>query len=126
MTLKTRIAADVLNTFLNSDEFADDGTYTPYGGEAQSITGVFTEELSETRDGPDGPYDVRTGRLFISTDATSGIASPAKGDTWTLNGETWTVDEVELQAGSAAELTLILPTRRNVAAEGAQQPIARR
>lgn len=126
MTLKTQIAADVLTVMLNTNEFADDGTYTPHGGEAKSITGVFTEEMPETRDGPDGLYDVRTARLFISTNATSGIAAPAKGDTWTLNGEIWTVDEAELQVGDAAELTLILAARRNVAAEGHQQPISRK
>jgi len=98
--------------------YGDSVTYTPDGAEAKTITAVFTEEPQDTRELDDGPWLVRTATLFISTAASNGIESPARGDTVLINSETWTVGDVNPEPGDAADLELILPVRKYVAGEG--------
>jgi hypothetical protein len=43
MTLKTDILSDLDSVFFNNDEFSENLTYTPSGGKATTIKGIFTD-----------------------------------------------------------------------------------
>lgn len=101
MTLRDQILSDVKNTFLNSNEFAETVSYTPYGSSPRSIKSiVFRDRLAG--DGPDrGVALTRRAEILIANDATEGVSSVDKGrDTVAfplqLGGAnvTWTVLEV--------------------------------
>ena len=47
MTFKTQLLADLNDIFLNPDEFASAITYTPTGGSAKTIYGIFDADYSE-------------------------------------------------------------------------------
>jgi len=119
MGLQEQIAADVRNVLLNTDEFGESVTHTPLaGGDGSGVSGLFTEDVPEIDEREDGPYEVRRGTLLISTDADEGIASPARGDSFTIAGETWTVEEVHLMRhATAAQLDMVCATRQRLSAE---------
>lgn len=95
MTLKTQIAADIPVVFFNTDEFAESATYTPYGGAGVSINVVVTEE-DPALQSPAPPGDT-----IIVLAKYSDIATPARGDTFTIASVTWYF--VEIVAGGRAE-----------------------
>lgn len=82
MTLKTQITTD-LDVFLNDDEYADEGTYTPTVGAA--VTGNVI--LDQDYDGSEG---VGSYRYFAYAKA-SFLGSAKPGDSVAIDGVTYKV-----------------------------------
>lgn len=92
MTLASQIISDVTDVFLNSDEFAESVSYTPFGSSAKSINAVVEyEETVESSPQIDGRGRVKRARMYISTDATDGVATPTNKDTVEINSADWNV-----------------------------------
>jgi hypothetical protein len=109
MTLAAQLVADVSAVFLNTSDFAEAITYTPYvNGVAQtpkSITAVVDRgdnvHMVVGMDGQEAPERVT---LFISTDGTAGVANPAYGDRVTLDSVEYAVNEIRERKQSGAHL----------------------
>jgi hypothetical protein len=84
MTLKTDLTTD-LTTFFNMDEFAESVTYTATGVAAKTITVILDKE-DPTIQSVTPPGD----RMIIWAKYAD-ITAPRKGDTFTINSETWYV-----------------------------------
>lgn len=86
MTFKTIISDDLTNVFFNVDEFAEAVTYTPNGGAARTIKVILTQEDPAIQT-PAPPGD-----SMIIVVRYADITAPGRGDTFTINSETWYVD----------------------------------
>ena len=87
MTLKTQMTTD-LAVFFNTDEFAENVTYTPTGGEAATIPAIVE------RDDPFQEAYVRgeetaTCQIHVKK---SDVATPQFGDTFAFDSQTWELD----------------------------------
>ena len=94
MTFKTQLATD-MDAFFNTDEFAESVTYTPFGGSAQTITARLTDEDPTIQT----PAPSKDSAILIVKYSDS--TAPAKGDTFTINSETWYL--VEIVQGGRSE-----------------------
>ncbi len=79
MTFKDRIKSDVVNIFLNENEFAEEITYTPKGGSAKTIKAIVDRKVLN-------PAAETANRIFIdevdipiATDATYGVVTVNRG-----------------------------------------------
>lgn len=91
MTLKTTIASDVADVFLDTDEFAVSVTYTPTGGAGSAINAIVSNILEELVDFEDGAQKLFTGSAWIDT---ADVSSPARGDTITISSVAYRVENV--------------------------------
>ena len=79
MAFKSDLAQDAAKTFLNSEEFAEDITYTPKGGVAKVIKAVVNRKRIDPASEDAGRILINQCEIFIANDAVSGIASINKG-----------------------------------------------
>lgn len=113
MTFKTKADQDAYYVFLNTNEFAESISYTPYGQSAKTIKALVTRSPV----GPDNqsrsliPKDAIL--IQISTDDTYGVASVTKGmDSASLperEGGTavdWIVSDIKEKTGGMWTLEL--------------------
>lgn len=78
--------------FFSTSDFADAGTYTPSGGSASTVNGIFDQDYSLADLGASvgiGSNDPR----FVC--ATSDVSSAASGDQLVVKSTTYTVRSVE-------------------------------
>jgi len=90
MTLKTQMTAD-LPAFFNTDEFADDATYTPQDGSAASAITAILELEATIEDRDWQTTRARTGIIRLQV---SDIASPKQQDTVTIGTDTWVIQAI--------------------------------
>jgi len=87
MTLKTQMTSD-MSAFFNTDEFAEDVTYTAVGQAGATIPAIIDRDSSFLE-----PYvrgrDTATCEISVKK---SDVATPKYGDTFTFNSETWDYD----------------------------------
>ena len=82
MTLKQQMIAD-LDIFFNTDEFAEEITYTPAGGSATTITMIPDAQNAGIQSvAPESDSMI----IYVKT---SDVPSPNYKDTFTINGEVW-------------------------------------
>lgn len=79
MTFKSDLAQDAAKTFLNSDEFAEEITYTPKGGTAKVIKAVVNRKRIDPASEDAGRILINQCEIFIANDATAGVTSVNKG-----------------------------------------------
>lgn len=79
MTFRTQLQDDAKNCFMNTDEFAETISYTPYGGSARSITAVIVRDPLQRSEQDGGRIAGREFEIFILNDATYGVSSVLKG-----------------------------------------------
>jgi hypothetical protein len=79
MTLKSQIAQDAVNAFLNTNEFAEEITYTPKGGAPKIIKAVIIRKRLDPAYEDTGRVLINQGEVFVANDAVSGVASINKG-----------------------------------------------
>jgi hypothetical protein len=84
MTLAADLVTD-LSVFFNTSEFAESVTYTATGAAARTITVILTAEDPAIQT-PAPPGD-----SMIILAKYADIAAPRRGDTFTINSETWYV-----------------------------------
>ncbi len=101
MTFKTKLDDDVNNKFLNTDEFAETISYTPYGGAAKPIKAIVTRNRLNPDSQNQGHVLINQVEIQIANDATNGVASVNKGqDTVSLpaiigdSASTWRIVDI--------------------------------
>ena len=82
MTFKQQMIAD-LDIFFNTDEFAENITYTPAGGSPASVSAILGDENAAIQD-PVPAGD--TMRIYVKAGE---VPSPNYKDTFTIGGEVW-------------------------------------
>jgi len=88
MTLKTQLTSD-LDSFFNTDEFAEEITYTAKGEDAVTISAIVMREAPLQEPYVRGP-ETATCEIIVKI---SDVATPQHGDTFTLNdSEIWEFD----------------------------------
>ncbi len=76
----TKLLDDAKLAFLNSSEFAEIVSYTPYGGSAKFINAIIMRERLESK-GPDQSIALTRGcEIFIANDAVAGVTSINKNN----------------------------------------------
>jgi len=79
MAFKDNLAQDAAKIFLNSDEFAEEITYTPKGGAAKVIKALVNRKRIDPAYEDAGRILLNQFEIFIANDETFGIASINKG-----------------------------------------------
>lgn len=79
MAFKENLAQDAAKTFLNSNEFAEDITYTPKGGTAKTIKAIVNRKRIDPAYEDAGRILLNQSEIFIANDEASGVASVNKG-----------------------------------------------
>ena len=96
-------------TCLTAGEGGETVSYSAGGAAAKTITAFINRDPIGLEFYQDGDGEKKIAELEISTDATSGIASPAIGDTATFDSKTWVVNKVQKESiQAAATLTVML------------------
>ena len=92
--------------FLNTSDFGLAGTYTPNGGSASTVNGIF--------DKPSSSIPLDTGEVDVDSNTptflceTSDVASAASGDTLTVSSVGYTVIGVQEDGQGMTNLVLEL------------------
>lgn len=79
MTFKTKLDTDVANKFLNTDEFAELITYTPYGGVEKSIKAIVTRKRLDPDSQDQGRLLSNQVEICIANDSAYGVTTINKG-----------------------------------------------
>ena len=87
--------------FFDTNDFGVSATYTPSGGTASTISGLFDNEAEATGGDIDLVYSIP-----VFTCKTSDVASAAFGDALVVSGTTYAVRKVEADAQGVTRLTL--------------------
>ena len=97
--LRRELTADVAD--IVNDVLGEAVSYTPKGGSAKSITGVFRDAAERLEVGPDG-MPVATFRPLLRV-WQSDVSTPGEGDTFTLGAKSYRVVEVEKTGHDSAD-----------------------
>lgn len=79
MSLKNDLTKDVINTFLNTDEFAEDIVYTPKNESAKSIRAIVNRKRLDPSLEDSGRVLAGQAEIFVANDATHGVSMVSKG-----------------------------------------------
>jgi len=79
MSLKNELTKDVINTFFNADEFAEDIAYTPKGESAKSIRAIVNRKRLDPSMEDSGRVLAGQAEIFIANDAVAGVSVVFKG-----------------------------------------------
>lgn len=79
MSFKDQLKSDSLNTFLNTDEFAENIAYTQKGGTAKNIKAVIERKRLSPASEDSGRTLIDQVEIIIANDATYGMTSINKG-----------------------------------------------
>jgi len=77
-----------LDYFFNTDDFAEIGVYTPFGGSPVNINLIFDDEHEYQRVDTGVDIEATTPRALVKASDVSGVA---EGDTLSIRGITYTV-----------------------------------
>lgn len=80
--------ANDLAVFFDPDDFGTAASYTPSGGSASTVNGIFDNDIVEVDAGGGIPMAVRQPRFHCRT---SDVSSAAEGDAITINTVAYTV-----------------------------------
>lgn len=78
--------------FFSTSDFADAGTYTPSGGSAATVNGIFDKDFNLADFGASVGIATNNPRFVC---ATSDVSSAASGDQLVVRSVTYTVRSVE-------------------------------
>jgi hypothetical protein len=95
--------ATELAVFFETNDFAVTATYTPFGGSASSVSGIFDKEYLELDSGGSVAFAINQPRFVC---ATSFVANAAEGDSLAVSGKTYKV--VVVQDDGTGTTTLVL------------------
>lgn len=79
MTLKSQMLTDASSVFLNSDEFAENIQYQPYGGSVRNIRAIIVNEGKEPRGEDVSRTFEEVMEIFVSKDSTQGVGTVTAG-----------------------------------------------
>ena len=79
MALKQGLSQDIINCFLNTDEFAEDIVYTPKGESAKSIRAIVNRKRLDPSSEDSGRVLAGQAEIFVANDTAHGISLVSKG-----------------------------------------------
>lgn len=79
MSLKDQLKEDIKDCFLNSDEFAEEISYTSYGGSPKTIKAIVDRQRINPAGEDTGRILTNEVEIAIANDETEGVASINKG-----------------------------------------------
>lgn len=79
MSFKDQFSTDANNCFLNTEEFAEEITYTPKGGNAKAIKAIVNRKRIDPAYEDAGRVLLNQCEIFIANDETVGVATINKG-----------------------------------------------
>ena len=79
MSFKNELSKDMINTFLNTDEFAETITYTSKGEAPREIKAIVNRRRLDPRAEDMGRVLTKEVELIVANDAEAGIISVNKG-----------------------------------------------
>jgi len=85
-------SADDRAIFFGTDDFGSAATYTPSGGSASTVNGIFDNEIVEIEAGGSVTMAVRQPRFLCRT---ADISAAADGDALTVNSTAYTIRVVD-------------------------------
>ncbi len=79
MSLKNELSRDIINTFLNTDEFAEDISYITDTGVSRVIKAIVNRQRIKPSPENSGRILLNQVEIIIANDAENGLASINKG-----------------------------------------------
>ena len=104
MTFKSEIDAD-LGNMLSDDEFGYEVTYTPQVGAALTLNGIFDKDFISVDVGQEAP-PITDQKPTLMVRLSDFATPPLQDDTCVVDGNTYTVLEVQPDGTGAALLIL--------------------
>jgi hypothetical protein len=96
-------SADDLAVFFDADDFGTAATYTPSGGSASTVNGIFRNVFFEAEAGGNVGVAMQD-PIFICR--TADVSSAAEGDAISISGTAYTVRVVEPDGSGVTRLML--------------------
>ena len=94
---------DDLAVFLSVDDFGVAATYTPTGGSATTVNGIFDNDIIEVDAGGNIPMAVRQPRFLCRT---SDVSNAVEGDSLVVNATNYTIRVVDHDGTGMTTLAL--------------------
>jgi hypothetical protein len=95
--------ATELAIFFETDDFAVDATFTPVGGAASTVKGIFDKEYLEMESGGSVAFAINQPRFVC---ATSDVSTAAEGDAIVISATDYKI--VVVQDDGTGTTTLVL------------------
>jgi len=95
--------ATELAIFFETDDFAVDATFTPVGGTASTVKGIFDKEYLEMESGGSVAFAINQPRFVC---ATSDVSTAAEGDAIVISATDYKI--VVVQEDGTGTTTLVL------------------
>jgi hypothetical protein len=95
--------ATELAIFFETDDFAVDATFTPVGGTASTVKGIFDKEYLEMESGGSVAFAINQPRFVC---ATSDVSTAAEGDAIVISATDYKI--VVVQDDGTGTTTLVL------------------
>lgn len=124
-TFRDRMEGHITTTFLNTNHFAEEVTYTPDGGSGTTIDAIVQRHpVSDEEIGPDGNAEVHRASIYIDV---ADVAMPTRGDRISSTGpdgetEDWGVNEKQVTEGMW-RLECILWADRQIIPPGSRREV---
>ena len=94
---------DDLAVFLSVDDFGVAATYTPTGGSATTVNGIFDNDIIEVDAGGNIPMAVRQPRFLCRT---NDVSNAVEGDALVVNATNYTIRVVDHDVTGMTTLAL--------------------
>lgn len=95
--------ADDLAVFVGVDDFGTAATYTPVGGAASTVNGIFDNDIVEVDAGGNIPMAIRQPRFLCRT---QDVSDAAEGDALVVNSVNYTIRVVDHDGTGMTTLAL--------------------
>lgn len=92
-----------LAVFVDVDDFGVAATYTPTGGSATTVNGIFDNDIVEVDAGGNIPMAVRQPRFLCRT---NDVSDAAEGDALVVNSTNYTIRVVDHDGTGMTNLAL--------------------
>jgi hypothetical protein len=102
MTLRDRILTDLDDVFFNTDDFAEALTYTPAGGTAKTINGIFREPY-QAMNPVTAEVEATVPYALVKT---ADLAAGVRGTIARADGSSYTIIETRPEAFGLTRLIL--------------------
>ena len=116
MTFADMIKNDRDNVIFNNNELSQDITYTPKGGADKTIRAIPGGESEEPEENNRQRKNIKRMTIMISLDPTLGVANPSNMDKVTIDGNTWSI--VDLQDKNTLTGTINLNLKITIGISG--------
>ena len=97
--------ADDRSYFVSIDDFGVTGTYTPAGGSASSVSGIFDTDFVEVDTGGSESFAQQQATFMCRT---ADVSDAAEGDSLMIGGETYIIRIVQPDGTGMTNLILEL------------------